>query len=127
MLNLPIHRALFGFAEAAATHRIWILAGRHTFSAAQNFVNYVERFTNAIFVGEPTGSSPNFTGENAEVVLPFSHLVAEISNENHWSAFWEDQRPWIAPSIPVPPAAADYFSNRDAALEAIRDIVRRGE
>lgn len=126
LLNRPLHLAIFGFAQASPTHRIWVLAGRHTFSAAQNFVNYVERFTNAIFVGEPTGSSPNFTGENAEVVLPFSGVVAEISNENHWSAFWEDQRPWIAPTIPVSLTAADYFSNRDPVLEAVRDIIRRG-
>jgi hypothetical protein len=125
-LNLPLHQAIFEFEAASPAHRIWILAGRHTFSAAQNFVNYVERFTNAIFVGEPTGSSPNFTGENGEVVLPFSGVVAEISNANHWSAFWEDQRPWIAPTIPVALTAADYFSNRDPVLDAVRDIIRPG-
>jgi hypothetical protein len=125
LLNLPLHQAIFEFAAASPSHRIWVLAGRHTFSAAQNFVNYVERFTNAVFVGEPTGSSPNFTGENGEVVLPFSGVIAEISNANHWSAFWEDQRPWIAPTIPVALTAADYFANRDPVLDAVRDIIRR--
>jgi hypothetical protein len=127
LLNAPLHLAVFEFAQASSAHRIWILAGRHTFSAAQNFVNYIERFTNAIFVGEPTGSSPNFTGESSEVVLPFSGLVAGISNENHWSAFWEDQRPWIAPTIPVAFNAKDYFSNRDPVLEAVREIIRQRE
>src|ERR1700674_4252436 len=98
------------------TRRIWILAGRHTFSAAQNFVNYLERLTNAVFVGDPTGRRPNFTGEKGEAVLPYSGVIAEISNANHWSAFWEDQRPWIAPAMPVALKADDYFSNRDAAL-----------
>jgi hypothetical protein len=125
LLNRPLHLAIFHFAEMAPTHRIWVLAGRHTFSAAQNFVNYVERFTNAIFVGEPTGSSPNFTGENAEVILPFSGVVAEISNENHWSSLWDDQRPWVAPTIPVSLTAVDYFSNRDPVLDAVSDIIRQ--
>jgi hypothetical protein len=124
LLNRPLHLAIFEFADISPTHRIWVLASRHTFSAAQNFVNYIERFTNAIFVGEPTGSSPNFTGENAEVVLPFSGLVAEISNENHWSSFWDDQRKWVAPTIPVSLTAADYFSNRDPVLETVLDIIR---
>jgi hypothetical protein len=126
LLNQPLHLAIFQFAAMSPTRRIWVLAGRHTFSAAQNFVNYVERFTNAVFVGEPTGSSPNFTGENAEVVLPFSGVIADISNENHWSSFWDDQRPWVAPTIPVSLTAADYFSNRDPVLDAVSDIIRRG-
>jgi hypothetical protein len=84
------------------------------------------RITNAVFVGEPTGSSPNFTGENAEVVLPFSGVVANISNENHWSSFWGDQRPWVAPTIPVSMTAADYLSNRDPVLDAVSDIILRG-
>jgi hypothetical protein len=126
-LNLPLQQVIFAFAEASIHHRVWVLAGRHTFSAAQNFVNYIERFTGAIFVGEPTGSAPNFTGENTEVLLPFSGVIADISNENHYSAFWEDQRPWIAPTIPVTPTASDYFANRDPVLAAVGALIRHSE
>jgi hypothetical protein len=34
-----------------------------------------------------------------------------------------DARPWIAPHVPVPPRAADYFAGRDAALEAVVSII----
>jgi alkylhydroperoxidase family enzyme len=123
-LNLPLHLAIIEFEQASPQHRVWVLAGRHTFSAAQNFVNYLERFTGAVFVGEPTGSRPNFTGENGEVILPYSGVVAEISNENHFSAFWEDQRAWVAPTVPVAVTARDYFANHDAALDAVKAIIR---
>ena len=39
--------------------RLFVIIGRRTYSAAQNMATYFERFTNATFVGEPTGSSPN--------------------------------------------------------------------
>jgi hypothetical protein len=53
--NWPLVRALIRFESGASDRRIFVLAGRHTFSAAQNFVNRVERLTDAVFVGEPTG------------------------------------------------------------------------
>ena len=45
---------------------------RLTFSAAQNTVTAIERETSAIFVGEPTGSRPNFIGEAIDFELPCS-------------------------------------------------------
>ena len=43
---------------------LFVIIGRRTFSAAQNTVNMIEKNTNATFVGEPTGSRPNFVGES---------------------------------------------------------------
>jgi C-terminal processing protease CtpA/Prc len=37
--------------------KFFVITGRATFSAAQNLVNQLEKYTNAIFVGEPTGST----------------------------------------------------------------------
>ncbi|MFB3084243.1 MAG: hypothetical protein ACE1Z4_12465, partial [Gammaproteobacteria bacterium] len=44
--------------------KLFVIIGRETFSACQNFVNRMERETNVLFVGEPTGSRPNFVGED---------------------------------------------------------------
>lgn len=104
-------------------NRIYLITGRNTFSAAQNFVNRVEQWTDAIFVGEPSASSPNFVGEETSLLLPYSRLCGSISTR-----YWQDSNPgddrsWITPAVPVEPIAADYFAGRDAAMEAIAELI----
>ena len=50
--------------------KLFTIIGRQTFSAAMNCVNRMKLNTDTLFVGEPTGSSPNMYGDNAPVVLP---------------------------------------------------------
>ena len=124
-LVTPLLRTLVVFQEADAKNRIFVITGRNTFSAAQNFITFVERLTDAIFVGEPSSSRPNHVGEDGLFVLPYSGVRGSISNR-----YWQDGNPgddreMIYPEVPVPPTADDYFANRDAALEAIFEIVRR--
>lgn len=121
----PLLRVFSYFEESDPGRRIFYLAGRNTFSAAQNFSTNVERLTRAVFVGEPTGSSPRFTGEGAIwFELPFSRTRASISNWYHQFTFWSDTRLWIAPDVPVDLSSADYFAGRDPALEAVLQIIR---
>ena len=124
-LVTPLLRTLVVFQEADAKNRIFVITGRNTFSAAQNFITFVERLTDAIFVGEPSSSRPNHVGEDGLFVLPYSGVRGSISNR-----YWQDGNPgddreMIYPQVPVPPTAEDYLANRDAALEAIFEIVRR--
>ena len=99
--------------------KLFVIIGRRTYSAAQNTATYFERYTEATFVGEPTGSSPNFIGEENMVVLPYSKLVANVSHL-YWQSSWpQDQRVWLAPEIYTPPTWADFRAGRDAALEAV--------
>jgi hypothetical protein len=99
--------------------KLFVIIGRRTFSAAQNTATYFERYTSAIFVGEPTGSSPNFVGEETPFSLPYSKILANVS-DLYWESSWpQDHRKWIAPQMYVPPTFAAYRTNRDAALEAI--------
>lgn len=99
--------------------KLFIIIGRRTYSAAQNAATYFDRDTNAIFVGEPTGSSPNFVGEEDPFVLPYSKILANVSHLYWQSSYPQDERTWIAPQIYVPPTFAEYRRNGDAALEAI--------
>jgi hypothetical protein len=99
--------------------KLFVIIGRRTFSAAQNFSTFIERYTNAIFVGEPTGSSPNFVGEEHPFTLPYSKLVMNVS-DLYWESSWpHDRRTWIAPQIYLPPTFEAYRTNRDLVLEAI--------
>jgi tetratricopeptide (TPR) repeat protein len=99
--------------------KLFVIIGRKTFSAAQNTATFIERNTHAIFVGEPTGSSPNFIGEDNAFELPYSKLRVSVS-DFYWESSWpDDHRPWIAPLLYAPPAFEAYRSNRDPAMEAI--------
>lgn len=99
--------------------KLFVVVGRNTFSAAMNGATLLEEYTNAIFVGEPTGASPNFVGETTLITLPYSQLQVSVS-DLYWQTSWPmDHRKWIAPRLYVPPSFAAYSANRDPALEAI--------
>lgn len=119
VLVTPLTQGLIKNEKINKRGKLFVVIGRRTFSAAQNTATFIERHTNAIFVGEPTGSSPNFVGEEAPFTLPYSKLVANVSDLYWESAFPQDHRTWIAPQIYVPPTFKAYRANRDSALEAI--------
>ena len=118
-LGHPLLLAIIGNQKVNRPGKLFVILGRRTYSAAQNMSTYFERYTNATFVGEPTGSSPNFVGEEVALTLPYSKVMGNVSHL-FWQSSWpQDQRIWLAPQIYVPPTAADFLAGRDAALAAI--------
>ena len=116
--NQPL---ILGIIRARAIDRpghLFVLTGRETFSAAQNFANDAERLTQALFVGEPTGSSPNLYGDARQMELPKTHLHPMVSTLYWQGSDPKDDRVWILPDVPAPESFANYLSGRDAALEA---------
>jgi hypothetical protein len=118
-LNRPLIHHLIRCDAVNHWGQLFVIIGRHTFSAAMNLAVDLERHTRALFVGEPTGGRPNHYGENADIILPHSGLRCTAS-----ALWWQhssprDDRPWIAPDIPAALWSADYAANRDPALEAI--------
>jgi Tetratricopeptide repeat len=110
---------LISDARIDRSAKLFLITGHRTFSAAQNAVTMITRFTPAIVVGDTTGSSPNFVGEDAPLLLPYSKLMVSIS-DLYWESSWPtDYRVWISPLIYVPPTFAEYRRNRDGALAAI--------
>jgi len=104
---------------------LFVIIGRRTFSAAQNLSTYLEQQTNATFVGEPTGSNPNFVGEEDFITLPYSKVAMNVSDW-FWQSSWPwDNRTWIAPSIYIPPTFKAYSNNTDEALNGIQDIISK--
>jgi hypothetical protein len=99
--------------------RLFVIIGRRTYSAAQVFATMVERQTAAIFVGEPTGSSPNFVGEEDAITLPYSQLSVNVSDTYWQTSTPGDRRAWIAPLLVALPRFADYAAGSDLALERI--------
>lgn len=121
-LNLPL---TIGMIKSRVNKRgnLFVIIGRETFSAAQNTVNELEKYTNAIFVGEPTAATPNHFGDARNVVLPHSKISIRAS-----TLWWQDMDPrdtrkWTAPQIAAELTSADYKANIDPAMVAILKFV----
>ncbi len=115
----PLLHRLIGCTKINQRGSLYVIIGRGTFSAAQNTATAIERETNAIFVGEPTGSRPNFIGETTPFTLPYSKTLANVA-DLYWQTSWPmDHRPWIAPELYAPPTYEAASQNRDPAMEAI--------
>lgn len=98
---------------------LYVVIGRITFSAGVNFVTDVESRTNAIFVGEPTGGSPNQYGDADGFELPNSGIRARVSTR-YWSKAGDaDQRLDHQPHIAAPTTSVEYFQRQDPAIEVI--------
>ena len=107
-----------GNSEFNTYGRLFILMGRTTFSAAQQFLGDFEEFTDAIFVGEPSGGKPSHFGDSKRVVLANSGLTLRVSTIFWHSWLADDFRDAINPDIPAPLTSDDWFHGRDPALDA---------
>jgi hypothetical protein len=117
-LNLPLLHWILRVDKVNEPGRMFTIIGRQTFSAAQNFVNMMQKYTQTIFVGEPTGEAPNMFGDPGRIKLPNSGL--EIRASTLW---WQDMdqrdtRKWLAPRIAAEMSFDDYRRNVDPAMEA---------
>jgi tetratricopeptide (TPR) repeat protein len=122
----PLINALVGAPKIKREGGLFVIIGRRTFSAAGNAAAYIQRQTNAIFVGEPTGAKPNSLGDETYVTLPYSKLSASVADV-YWESSWpQDFRKWIAPQIFVEPTFEAYRSNHDAAMDAILGLSHPG-
>lgn len=95
-----------------------VIVGRRTFSACQNLVNELDNYTNAVFIGEPTGENINFYGDNNEVILPNTKTPVYLS-----FAWWQDKPQWenddwLAPHIAIDMSFEEYKTNKDPVLAA---------
>lgn len=117
--NMPLLLGIIKSEKINRRGRFFTIIGRKTFSAAQNLVNELERYTNVIFVGEPTGAKVHFYGDHEIVYLPNSGITATVS-----TLWWQtmtptDNRQWIIPGINAELSSEDYRTNKDPALNAI--------
>jgi tetratricopeptide (TPR) repeat protein len=87
----------------------------------EKLATHLDIHTNAIFVGEPTGGSPNHFGDAMTIKLPNSGVPVRIATLRWQDSDPRDRRPWVAPDIAAELSSADYFAGRDPPLAAIRE------
>jgi hypothetical protein len=106
-------------ARAAGEGRtLVVITGRNTFSAASLFSARLERTTDAVFVGEPMGGSPNLYGNSRDILLLHSGIDVAVATQYYVGSTPDDPRLTIEPDVPVSLTSADYFAGRDPALVA---------
>ena len=105
--------------------KLFFLIGRSTWSASEFFLNWMERNSNAIFVGEPSASKGNAYGDSRRITLPNSGITVRVSVYywQHWAPW--DTRRWTAPELTAELTAAAYAVNDDPVLKAALQYVPR--
>ncbi|MEO7506020.1 MAG: tetratricopeptide repeat protein [Pyrinomonadaceae bacterium] len=115
-LNRPLLVALIK-SKLDQPGKFFTLIGRSTFSAAQFLINDLEKYSNTIFIGEPSGGKVNSYGDSKKIMLPNSGITVRVSTL-WWQEDERDHRQWTAPLIAAELAFADYRAGVDPALNA---------
>lgn len=116
--NRAVVRNLIKSTKIDQRGKLFTIIGRSTWSAAQFLVNEMEKYTNTLFVGEPTGSKLNHYGDSRRIYLPNSGITVRVSSL-WWQEDERDTRQWVAPQIAADLTFEDYRMNVDPALKAI--------
>ncbi|MEP7266515.1 MAG: hypothetical protein ABI844_02730 [Saprospiraceae bacterium] len=118
-LNKPIITNIVKSRTINQKGKFFCIIGRRTFSAAQNLVNELEKYTEVTFVGEPTSENVNFYGDTRTETLPNSKLQINLS----W-LWWQnfaatDKRKATYPQLAVDMSFADYQNGIDPVMNVI--------
>jgi len=122
--NRPILRALIKANKVDQKGKLFVIVGRSTWSAAQFLVNKLEDYTEAIFVGEPTGGKRNSYGDSRRITLPNSGITVRVSTL-WWQEDERDRRQWKAPELAADLTFDDYRRGIDPALKTALEYVPR--
>lgn len=123
-ITSPLLATLVLFEALNPDGKLFVLMGRNTFSAAHTLLLDIERLTNAILVGEPSGSRPNALSEAGWFQLPHSGITGIVSSQFHQSGSAEDHRIWLAPHVPVSLSSKHYFAGQDPAMDEVVGIIK---
>jgi hypothetical protein len=124
-LNDAIVRAAIRSKKLWEPGRFFVLINAGTFSAASNLTVLLERWTPAIFVGQPTGGAPNGYGDPKCTILPNSGLSALVS-----SLYWQlstpnDKRDSILPLLFVEPTLTSLRTDQDPAVKLVDSLLEK--
>ena len=118
-LIVPLIRAIIQSESIDRPGHLFGIIGPATFSAAQNLTDALEKYTNILFVGEPTGSKGNAYGDSRKIILPNSGITVRVAIYYWQDWFPTDRRDATVPKIPAPLTFDAYSHKVDPALDAI--------
>lgn len=118
-LIVPLIRSIIQSESIDRRGHLFCIIGPATFSAAQMLTDALEKYTNVIFVGEPTASRGNAFGDSRRIILPNSGITVRVA-----IYYWQDWLPTdtrnaTIPQIPAPLTLQAYSHKADPALDAV--------
>jgi tetratricopeptide (TPR) repeat protein len=116
-LNRSLMTSLIRMKKLDERGKFFTLIGRSTFSAAQFLIDDLERYTNTIFVGEPSGGKVNSYGDSRKITLPNSGITVRVSIL-WWQQDERDHRQWRSPDVTAELGFNDYRAGIDPGLNA---------
>jgi Peptidase family S41 len=102
-------------SRAVRKKKLVVIIGRETFSAATHFATDVKRHTRAIFVGEPTGGSPNHYSDSDPVNLPVIGVTVFVPTI-YYEKMPGQSGLTLEPDVRVQLTARHFFVGRDPVL-----------
>src|SRR5262249_23254419 len=97
--NKTIFLALIKSNDIDQKGRLFVLIGRQTFSAGSLLAIELEKYSNAVFIGEPTGGGIQNFGNHEFVQLPNSRFGVMVATRFYQNTPFDQGRPWLAPQI----------------------------
>lgn len=120
--NRQVTRGIVARPALDRPDRFFVITGARTFSAAMNLSRDLEHWTNATFVGEPTGNAMYFYGDHQLVPLPSSGISVAVSTLT-WPPYEHRQTgDFLAPAIFAPLTSDEFRRGVDPAM---REILRQ--
>jgi hypothetical protein len=115
----PLASAICRAARNGDIARVYVILGRHTYSAAVVLAGQLKHGCDAVFAGEVPRAVPNRQADVGRFTLPNSRLEVTYSSRLR-PAFPElGDATEIPVDLPAPPTWGDYRAGRDPALEAV--------
>lgn len=118
-LIVPLIRSIIQSESIDQPGHLFGIIGPATFSAAQMLTDALEKYTNIVFVGEPSGSKGNAYGDSRKITLPNSGITVRVAIYYWQDWLPTDQREATVPTIPAPLTFEEYSHKVDPALDAI--------
>lgn len=115
----PLADAISRLAKDDVLSRVYVLLGRHTYSAAIVLAAQLKHSCDALFVGEVPRAVPNRQADGESFRLPKSQLEVTYSAKLHRPFPELGNAATIPLDIPAPWTWESYRAGRDPALEAI--------
>lgn len=120
------NQILLPFIQDAIKHEninkkgnFYVISGRKTWSAAMHFVTWLEKHTNATFIGEPTASAPNHYADPIRFTLPNCKIDLLVS-KYYWQNSWPwDERQYIEPETLIKTHSYEYFKHKDPVMDLL--------
>lgn len=100
---------------------LFIITGRHTFSAATRLIGQMLRQTAVITVGDIAPGPLNWCSDVMDFVLPRSNLTVQLSTMFWMEGHAMDRRGCYPPDYYLPETFAAYHALLDPPLEAIKN------